>query len=224
MKLLYSLCFALLAFSASAKPNKSGTCASLKEKDIEQGMGGKNTDLGFQILTSKTTIQPREKIRVSISGPTSFKGLLFYVIDSNKNRYAGWSTLPQGYQFLNDDCRNFGPDGTHISHNSPSEKRNFTLEWTAPEQAVGNMIFAGVVATGKTQWQVLKQLELKGSGTAPASTLSASSPSASSTGSSSSGSGSGSSSGSGNPSNGNNVAHSTIVTSVAILAGIRYAL
>jgi hypothetical protein len=165
---LIILCVSLLSGYSHAFPGRAGVCSATNVKEIESGMGGTNQDLGFVITADKDKVLPGEAIKVTINGKRPFKGLLFYVIDEKKTRYAGWSALPGGYQFLDTQCST-SPASSTISHSNPNEKTQFTLQWTAPSQAVGEWTFAGVIASASNQWQVLPQLKVKGAATTNAS-------------------------------------------------------
>jgi hypothetical protein len=161
MDISFLLLLSVLCSFVSAFPERAGTCSATDEQGIENGMGGKSQDLGFTISADKTTVAPGESVKVTLSGPRTFKGLLFYAIDEKKTRYAGWSELPGGFQFLDTQCSTF-PAKSTISHSDANPKANLTLTWTAPSQALGDVKFAGVMVSARTEWQILSAFTVKG--------------------------------------------------------------
>ena len=82
-----------------------------------------------------------EAISVTLTGTTSFKGLLIYAVDDGANRVGAW-TVPSGYQLK--ACGGGAQSTmTQSANTAKAAPANFT--WTAPAAMTGSVTFKALV-------------------------------------------------------------------------------
>ena len=156
----------LLCTLAAAFSERAGQCTD-DTKQIEEGMGGSNQELGWTLTASKTQYGAGEKIKITLGHKQSgskFKGLLLYANTPDGKHPGAWDT-PSGFIGLDDQCKTLGGAKSTLSHNSDSEQSGMEFTWTAPSGGAGNIEIRGLIVTkDATTWQQFKPLALKGPG------------------------------------------------------------
>lgn len=156
---IVSLPAAVLGFS-----EKAGQCSD-NPASMSDGMGGENQDLGWTIESSADNYNPGDQITVTVNGPGEAEGMLLFARATNNAHLGTWDT-PDKFQTLDEDCAEWGLEGSTLSHQGEiGQEGPLEFTWTAPSQGLGNIEFRGlIVSGGKESWQQFEPVSVSGPG------------------------------------------------------------
>ncbi|CAG8690321.1 9360_t:CDS:1, partial [Dentiscutata heterogama] len=132
----------------------AGVCDVDKMKNSPHGAYAVETTGGFSINITKLT---SPKIKISISGPKSIKGLLIYVQKDNGDHFGGFNNENTLLSFKS--CSTEAKNST-LTHNSSQEKQlPLDFEWS-PETGSTNGTARAIVLVSFSEWYKLDNLPI----------------------------------------------------------------
>ncbi|CAG8478535.1 10206_t:CDS:1 [Dentiscutata erythropus] len=143
-----------LSYFTFAWPTGAGDCNVDKMKDSPHGAYAVENTGGFSINITKLT---SPKIKISISGPGSIKGLLVYVQNDKGEHFGGFNNENTLFSFK--DCSTEAKNST-LTHNSSQEKQlPLDFEWSPGTGSINGTARA-IVVVSFSKWYKLDNLPI----------------------------------------------------------------
>ncbi|KAF0456289.1 putative ferric-chelate reductase 1 [Gigaspora margarita] len=143
-----------LSYFTFAYPSEAGTCDVDKMVNSPHGSYAVESNGGFSINTTTLT---SPKIKISISGPESIKGLLIYVQNDKGEHFGEFNNANSLLKFKS--CGKDGKKNT-LTHNSKEEKKlPLDFEWS-PESGYTNGTVRAIVLVSFSKWYKLDNLAI----------------------------------------------------------------
>eukprot|EP00294_Goniomonas_avonlea_P003002 CAMPEP_0114555372 /NCGR_PEP_ID=MMETSP0114-20121206/8715_1 /TAXON_ID=31324 /ORGANISM="Goniomonas sp, Strain m" /LENGTH=510 /DNA_ID=CAMNT_0001740495 /DNA_START=13 /DNA_END=1545 /DNA_ORIENTATION=- len=135
---------------AGAYPSAPGTCDASSSAVSQMASTTNSGNGGYTITTSASTYSAGGTYTITVSGSTSFKGLLLY--GAGGGARVGSFTATSGFAIKT--CS--GGASSTIGHSNANDKgTSVSFTWTAPDPAVGDVVFSAVVVIAKADWYIL---------------------------------------------------------------------
>ncbi|CAG8815671.1 44623_t:CDS:2 [Gigaspora margarita] len=123
---------------------------------------GKESNLGYSVAVAQDNHfyvpgGPAIQFTVSGSNITTFKGILFYGADANKNHVGQW-TVPSGYKLMA-NCQ--GDPQATLTHSSASLKSvGATFQWNPPATDRGPItVYCVICASAQQGYQIIQSTQ-----------------------------------------------------------------